>query len=55
MKRVVIALRGIVGRFNIPVLILHHTRKGGEAGSKDSVRGSGSTVNGARYVFTMNG
>lgn len=38
---------------NAAILLLHHTRKGAEAGDPDSVRGSSAQVGGARKVLTM--
>ena len=46
------ALRDIAREFQIPVLVIHHAKKGGDGG-QDSSRGAGAIINNARVAVTL--
>ncbi|MGY3578919.1 AAA family ATPase [Bradyrhizobium sp. USDA 4504] len=51
MSLVMRALKRIAAEFDCAVLIVHHTRKGGDAGSADAISGAASIVNLARRAI----
>jgi hypothetical protein len=53
MALVMRALKRLANKFNCAVLILHHTRKGGEPGSAEAVSGASSIVNLARRAISV--
>jgi hypothetical protein len=53
MALVMRALKQLANKFDCAVLILHHTRKGGEPGSAESVSGASSIVNLARRAISV--
>jgi hypothetical protein len=46
------ALRSIAREFQIPVLVIHHSKKGGDGG-QDSSRGASAIVNNSRVACTL--
>lgn len=52
LRAVIAHLRGIARRHGCAVLLVHHARKGGEAGDMDAIRGAGSIVGAARVALT---
>lgn len=52
LRAVIAHLRGIAKRHACAVLLVHHTRKGAEAGDMDGIRGAGSIVGAARVALT---
>lgn len=55
MKELVIGMRVIAGRHNIPCLVAAHTRKGAssDGAEQDAIRGGGAIVNAARVAVLM--
>lgn len=53
MKEVIVRLRQLARMCDIPVLIVHHGRKGSTSGDQDSARGGSSIVNACRIVHTF--
>lgn len=55
MKELVIGMRVIAGRHNIPCLVAAHTRKGTatDGAEQDAIRGGGAIVNAARVAVLM--
>lgn len=53
MALVMRALKQLANKFGCAVLVLHHTRKGGEPGSAESVSGASSIVNLARRAISV--
>jgi hypothetical protein len=53
MALVMRALKQLANKFDCAVLVLHHTRKGGEPGSAESVSGASSIVNLARRAISV--
>lgn len=54
LRAVVAYFRSLAQRFQMGVVILHHTRKGATApGDPDAVRGASAVVGAARVVFTV--
>lgn len=55
MKELVIGMRLIAGRHNIPVMAAAHTRKGAssDGAEQDAIRGGGAIVNAARVAVLM--
>lgn len=52
LRTVIAHLRGIAQRHGCAVLLVHHTRKGAEAGDMEGIRGAGSIVGAARIALT---
>jgi hypothetical protein len=52
LRTVIAHLRGIAQRHACAVLLVHHTRKGAEAGDMEGIRGAGSIVGAARIALT---
>jgi len=46
------ALRDVAREFQIPILVIHHAKKGGDGG-QDSSRGASAIVNNARVAVTL--
>jgi hypothetical protein len=56
LRAVIAEFRTIATEFNIAVVLVHHTRKGGVApGDPDSARGASSIIGAARIVQTITG
>lgn len=53
MRHVVAHLRTMARRYNIAIILIHHTRKGAEAGDLDSFRGASATGGAIRKAFTV--
>lgn len=53
MKEVIVALRDLARRCAIPVLVVHHSRKGAPGGDQDGARGGSALVNACRMVVTL--
>ncbi len=53
MKDLVLTLRDVARYYGIPVLAVHHTRKGAQAGDQDGARGGSALVNAARIASTL--
>jgi len=53
MKELVIALRRLARARAIPLLIVHHSRKGASGGDQDGARGGSALVNACRVVITV--
>lgn len=53
MKELVIMLRRLARLRAIPLLIVHHSRKGASGGDQDGARGGSALVNACRVVFTL--
>src|SRR5262249_4189702 len=53
MALVMRSLKRIASKFNCAVLVLHHTRKGGEPGTAESVSGASAIVNLARRATSV--
>jgi len=51
MSLVIRALKGLAIKFDCAILIVHHTRKGGEAGSAEAISGAASIVNLSRRAI----
>jgi hypothetical protein len=51
MSLVIRELKGLATKFNCAVLIVHHTRKGGDVGNAESISGAAATVNLARCAL----
>ena len=52
LRAVIAHLRGIARRHNCAVLLVHHVRKGSEAGDMEAIRGASSIVGAARVALT---
>lgn len=52
LRAVIAHLRGIAQRHACAVVLVHHTRKGAEAGDMEGIRGAGSIVGAARIALT---
>lgn len=52
LRSVIAHLRGIAQRHGCAVMLVHHTRKGAEAGDMEGIRGAGSIVGAARVALT---
>lgn len=52
-RQVMARLRDLAARFDCAVLVVHHARKGGEAGDVDMIRGAGALVGAARIAITI--
>lgn len=52
LRQVIAHLRGIAQRHACAVVLVHHTRKGAEAGDMEGIRGAGSIVGAARIAIT---
>lgn len=56
VRTVIAAFRALAAEFNIAVVLVHHTRKGGVApGDPDSARGASAIIGAARIVQTLIG
>ena len=53
MALVMRGLKGLAARFECAILILHHTRKGGEPGHPESISGASSIVNLSRRAIMI--
>ncbi|MDX8494626.1 AAA family ATPase [Mesorhizobium sp. VK22B] len=53
MKELVLHLRALARLMNIPVLLVHHSRKGATGGDQDGARGGSALVNACRIVITL--
>lgn len=53
MKELVLMLRRLARRREIPLLIVHHSRKGATSGDQDGARGGSALVNACRVVVTV--
>jgi len=53
MKELVIMLRRLARLRSIPLLIVHHSRKGASGGDQDGARGGSALVNACRVVVTL--
>jgi hypothetical protein len=53
MALVMRALKRLANKFDCAILILHHTRKGGEPGSAEAISGASSIVNLARRAIMV--
>lgn len=53
MKELVIMLRRLARLRAIPLLIVHHSRKGASGGDQDGARGGSALVNACRVVVTL--
>jgi len=53
MKELVIMLRRLARARDIPLLIVHHSRKGATSGDQDGARGGSALVNACRVVVTV--
>jgi len=53
MKEIAVALRSIARRCNIPVMFVHHTRKGAAVGDQDAARGGTAIVANVRNVLIL--
>lgn len=53
LRHVLAHIRAMSKRHDCASGVIHHIRKGGEAGDMDAVRGAGSLVGAARTVFTV--
>ena len=54
LRSVIACFRALATEFNIAVIVLHHTRKGGAVpGDPDTARGASSLVGAARVVLTL--
>jgi hypothetical protein len=53
MKELVVRLRSLARALKIPVLIVHHSRKGASGGDQDGARGGSALVNACRTVITL--
>jgi len=53
MKALIMMLRRLARSCGIPVLIVHHSRKGATVGDQDGARGGSSLVNACRIVLTL--
>lgn len=51
MSLVMRQLKRLAAQYNCAVLIVHHTRKGGDVGSAESISGASATVNLARHAI----
>ena len=51
MSLVIRALKRLAIKFNCAILIVHHTRKGGDAGSAEAISGASSIVNHSRRTI----
>lgn len=52
LRQVIAHLRGIAQRHACAMVLVHHTRKGAEAGDMEGIRGAGSIVGAARIAIT---
>jgi hypothetical protein len=52
LRQVIAHVRGIAQRHGCAVVLVHHTRKGAEAGDMEGIRGAGSIVGAARIALT---
>ncbi|MBR0677232.1 AAA family ATPase [Roseomonas alkaliterrae] len=52
LRAVIAHLRGIAQRHRCALVLVHHTRKGAEAGDMEGIRGAGSIVGAARIALT---
>ncbi len=53
MKELVIILRRLARSRTIPLLLVHHSRKGASGGDQDGARGGSALVNACRVVVTL--
>ncbi|MFC3100670.1 AAA family ATPase [Altererythrobacter lauratis] len=53
MKELVLMLRRLARQRAIPLLIVHHSRKGATSGDQDGARGGSALVNACRVVVTV--
>lgn len=53
MKELVLMLRRLARQREIPLLIVHHSRKGATSGDQDGARGGSALVNACRVVVTV--
>lgn len=53
MKELVLMLRRLARQRAIPLLIVHHSRKGATSGNQDGARGGSALVNACRVVVTV--
>ena len=53
MKELVLKLRHLARQRAIPLLIVHHSRKGATSGDQDGARGGSALVNACRVVVTV--
>lgn len=53
MKELVIMLRRMARGGDLPLLIVHHSRKGASGGDQDGARGGSALVNACRVVVTL--
>jgi hypothetical protein len=53
MKDLVVRLRRLARNGKIPVLVVHHSRKGSASGDQDGARGASALVNACRSVNTL--
>ena len=55
LRAIMASFRTLAGRYDMAVVLLHHTRKGatGNAGDPDSSRGASSIIGAARIVLTV--
>ena len=51
MSQVMRELKTLAAKFTCAVLIVHHNRKGGDAGSAESISGAAAIVNLARHAI----
>jgi hypothetical protein len=53
MKELVLMLRRLARQREIPLMIVHHSRKGATSGDQDGARGGSALVNACRVVVTV--
>lgn len=53
VRQVIAVLRAFAKRHNCAVVLIHHSRKGGQAGDPDMIRGGGAIVGAARVALTV--
>lgn len=53
MKELIVKLRAMARLARIPVLVVHHSRKGAVGGDQDGARGGSALVNACRTVITL--
>ncbi len=53
MKELVVTLRRLARLREIPLLVVHHSRKGASGGDQDGARGGSALVNACRVVVTL--
>jgi len=53
MKELVIMLRHLARARTLPLLVVHHSRKGASGGDQDGARGGSALVNACRVVVTL--